>query len=91
MAIDERRRLQLAEDAKRVLGDESGITLMEMLPPVGWADVATKHDLESQIKSLESTIMAALHRELAMQMRWFVTALLGAVAATAGIVAAFAH
>ncbi len=45
MAIDERNRLQLAEAAKRVLGDDEGITLMELLPPVGWADVATKQDL----------------------------------------------
>jgi hypothetical protein len=35
----------LAEAAKRLLGDEEGITLMELLPPVGWADVATKQDL----------------------------------------------
>jgi hypothetical protein len=46
MAVDERHRLQLADAAKRVLGDEAGITLMELLPPVGWADVATKQDLE---------------------------------------------
>jgi hypothetical protein len=26
-------------------GDDAGITLMELLPPVGWADVATKQDL----------------------------------------------
>ena len=45
MAVDERGRLQLAEAAKRVFGDEVAITLMELLPPVGWADVATKHDL----------------------------------------------
>ena len=45
MAVDERGRLQLAEAAKRAFGDEAGITLMELLPPVGWADVATKHDL----------------------------------------------
>ena len=45
MAVDERNRLQLAEAAKRLLGDEEGITLMELLPPVGWADVATKQDL----------------------------------------------
>ena len=45
MTIDERNRLQLSEAAKRLLGDEEGITLMELLPPVGWADVATKQDL----------------------------------------------
>jgi len=45
MSVDERSRLQLAEAAKRVFGADEGITLMELLPPVGWADVATKHDL----------------------------------------------
>jgi hypothetical protein len=45
VSVDERSRLQLAEAAKRLLGDDEGITLMELLPPVGWADVATKHDL----------------------------------------------
>jgi len=46
MAIDERRRLELADVVKRTLGDEAGLTLMEMLPPIGWTDVATKQDLE---------------------------------------------
>jgi hypothetical protein len=45
MSVDERRRLELAEAVKRTLGDDAGITLMELLPPVGWADVATKQDL----------------------------------------------
>jgi predicted nuclease with TOPRIM domain len=45
MSVDERRRLELADAAKRALGDDAGITLMEMLPSVGWADVATKQDL----------------------------------------------
>ena len=56
MAVDERGRLRLAEAAKRVFGDEAGITLMELLPPVGWADVATKHDL--------------MHLETVMNMRF---------------------
>src|SRR5437867_5497246 len=47
MTVDERSRLQLAEALKRALGDEEGITLMELLPPVGWADIATKDDLRS--------------------------------------------
>ncbi len=45
MAVDERGRLALADAAKRAFGDDAGITLMELLPPVGWADVATKQDL----------------------------------------------
>ena len=74
------RRLQLAEDAKRALGNESGITLMEMLPPVGWADVATKDDLAR----LEDRFAASLHQELSAWM-WrsvgVTTALLAAFAA----------
>jgi len=45
MWIDEGRRLALADAAKQALGDEAGVTLMALLPPVGWADVATKLDL----------------------------------------------
>ena len=60
MSVDERNRLQLAEAAKRVLGDDEGITLMELLPPVGWADVATKQDLEL----LGYKFTATLEREL---------------------------
>jgi hypothetical protein len=45
---------ELADAVKRTLGDEAGLTLMEMLPPVGWADVATKQDLERAISELRS-------------------------------------
>lgn len=53
MPVDERRRLQLANAAKRILGDDEGITLMELLPPVGWGDVATKQDLVLLRRDLE--------------------------------------
>ena len=32
---------------------EAGITLMELLPPVGWADVATKHDMDGRFTAIE--------------------------------------
>jgi hypothetical protein len=56
MAVDERSRLQLADAAKRAFGDDAGITLMELLPPVGWADVATKQDLTLMEARLEARI-----------------------------------
>ena len=43
--LSERRRHQLYEEAKQVLSVESADELMGYLPPVGWADVATKSDV----------------------------------------------
>ena len=45
MALDERARHELFLRLEQLLGPASAETLMELLPPVGWADVATKHDL----------------------------------------------
>jgi hypothetical protein len=45
MAIDERSRNELYRRLEEVLGSEAATTLIEYLPPVGWADVATRHDL----------------------------------------------
>ncbi len=45
MSIDEGRRHALHERLAEVLEPEHATTLMELLPPVGWADVATKQDL----------------------------------------------
>jgi hypothetical protein len=87
MTVDERKRLQLAEAAKRILGEDEGITLMELLPPVGWADVATKHDvlhletaLGARIDAQKHEIMATMDRELRSQT-W---KLFGLSAATMG-------
>jgi len=46
MAISEESRHQLHSRLDVVLGREEATTLMAHLPPVGWADVATKHDLD---------------------------------------------
>lgn len=45
MAVDERARHELHRKLEEVLGADEAATLMSHLPPVGWADVATKHDL----------------------------------------------
>ncbi len=67
MTIDERHRLALAEAAKRVLGDDPAVTLMELLPPVGWADVATRRDLDSLRTGLQAEVAVLrgeMHREI---------------------------
>ena len=46
MVIDERARHVLHKRLEEILGPEEAATLMEHLPPVGWADVATKRDLD---------------------------------------------
>lgn len=46
MAISEESRHHLYQRLEQVLGPEEATVLMEHLPPVGWADVATKRDLD---------------------------------------------
>jgi hypothetical protein len=46
MAISEESRHHLYLRLEEVLGAEEATTLMEHLPPVGWADVATKRDID---------------------------------------------
>jgi hypothetical protein len=53
MAVDERSRHELYRRLEDVLGPEAATTLIEHLPPVGWADVATKHDLAALEQRLE--------------------------------------
>lgn len=58
MAIDERARLQLHRRLEEVLGEREAAILMSHLPPVGWADVATKHDLDQLGQVLTTRIEA---------------------------------
>ena len=77
MAINQEDRHDMHQRLREVLGEKQAATLMEHLPPVGWADVATKRDLEMQDLRFE----AMLRRELqALTFR-----LLGAFIALAGL------
>ncbi len=44
---------------EEMLGREGVSTLMELLPPVGWADVATKRDLDHLHAVLDAKIETA--------------------------------
>jgi len=47
VAVTEETRHRLYQRLEEVLGAEEATTLMELVPPVGWADVATKRDLDA--------------------------------------------
>lgn len=58
VAITEQNRHEMYDKLEEVLGRAEAATLMEHLPPVGWADVATKRDLDA----LEARIEARFER-----------------------------
>jgi len=60
MTISEQSRHAMYVQLESVLGQEAALILMEHLPPVGWADVATKRDLD-QLHTL-------MQRDLALGM-----------------------
>ncbi len=45
MTITEAQRFEMHLGLRKVMGDDVANTLMEHLPPSGWADVARKHDI----------------------------------------------
>ena len=47
MAVDERSRHALHSKLEKMLGEEEAVTLMELVPPVGWGEVATRRDLDA--------------------------------------------
>ena len=61
MAVDERARHQLHRKLDQILGPEEATTLMELLPPVGWADVATKQDLAHVVQTLTLEMQSLRH------------------------------
>jgi hypothetical protein len=63
MAVDERRRHLLYRRLEEVLGPDEAGTLMDHLPPVGWADVARRSDLEMLGRDIGGEI-AGLRREM---------------------------
>ena len=57
MSITEASRFQFRTAIGQILSEEAADTLMELLPPVGWADVATKTDLQHLREELKADIL----------------------------------
>ena len=77
MAVDERKRHEMYLSLERTIGREAADTLMELVPPVGWADVATKQDLSALEERLDLLIDAKLHAGLNAQTKTLVVTMVG--------------
>ena len=80
MALDERARHHLYQRLEEQLGPEAASTLMEHLPPVGWADVATKRDLDhlsSDIERMGDQLRGEFYKAMTESTRTILFANLG--------------
>lgn len=67
MAITEHTRHVLHQKLDSVLGPEEATTLMEHLPPVGWAKIGTKSDFDRRWQEM----FDRLFLELVIMQAWF--------------------
>ncbi len=87
MAIDEGARHQLFKRLEETIGEQEASTLMSHLPPVGWADVTTKTDLEV----LRAQTAADLHRMESRLLRTVVIANSASILTVGGLAFAAAR
>jgi hypothetical protein len=80
MSITNAERHDLHKALEELLGEQRANILMEHLPPVGWADVATKRDLDHLGDSLRKDLglrIAELRHDIASQQLRHTIALVG--------------
>ena len=95
MSITEASRFQLRTAIGQILDEEAADTLMELLPPVGWADVATKTDLQylrdelkSDMLNLQLTIEVNVRKLIHEQTKWLITTMIAMNAVTVAVAVA---
>jgi hypothetical protein len=98
MAVDEGRRHQMYGRLEEVLGRDHANTLMEYLPPHGWADVARKSDVESLRRDIgqdmalfQHGLESRIESKLNSQTKTLVTLMSAQVLAVAGLAFAAAR
>ena len=100
MTVTEEARYHRLQQLDDSVGEKGANTIMELLPPVGWADVATKRDLDQQSERLGLMVraeisgvraeIAGVRGDFQNSLRRMQTVLLSAVVSVAGVVIAMA-
>jgi hypothetical protein len=92
----------LHDAAREAWGADAALVLMEMLPPTGWGDVATRQQLEAVEQRLETKIDVTADRlrlEVTAQiadgqrrmMQWTVTTMIAMTGVTTAVATAIAR
>jgi len=85
MSVTEHRRNQLYNTLTEKLGAEEADTMVDLLPPVGWADVATKRDLDyvvAQLRLEMAEMREQAHRDLTGVEKRLLIAMISTMLAT---------
>jgi hypothetical protein len=88
MGPSESDRLRLFETARRSWGDEAAATLMDLLPPLDWSQIATKQDLaelRSELRTEIADLRSEVHLRFAEHTRTIVLAVVGSNVALVGL------
>jgi hypothetical protein len=88
MAVDEQKlRISLHQRLEASLGTDEAALLMDYLPPVGWADIARRSDIDTirvEMAALRSDVRSELRAEIAnlksSLLMWMIPTLLASVA-----------
>ena len=87
--VSERQRLDLYERLGETLGREHAEVLMEYLPPVGWNDVARRHDLDllrAEMHTALADIRTELHQGFNRMLIWLVSTIVASVGIVLAVV-----
>ncbi len=92
MLASERDRHELFRALEQVIGADPARTLMELLPPRPWDQVATRDDLRSlgqrvdgRMLALEHRLVAGFRAQIIAQNRLLVFSMIGAIFTAASL------
>lgn len=66
MAVTEPERHDLYQAFEELIGKKRADVIMKLLPPTGWGDVATKHDLRVELQVVEARLREQILRTALM-------------------------
>jgi hypothetical protein len=87
---DERSRMEVAQVSADKFGPAVTAALMEGIPPYGWHEIATEHDLAALEGRIDLKLDARFHAAESRIIRWTVASVFGGIASISGAAAVVA-